>query len=281
MRRPDGIYQSQSASNNQLFTFEIDNSESFSDVSEFLQAKKQMLKFIIKEQITFQGAIKSNLYLECEMINAVQLCNYITANFALYHASDINKHLKASFAKIIREIEECASKESGWSLQEIKALELRTNKFVALRGSLHLRLPDVIRKTEAIITVQNLDNECFKWSVLASIAKNQPQYVEILTKYEDRYKWDMIDFIGNTRFQFVDTFRFMNKPLETLSKILPMEKKVLTGKFSQLEYLSLVTRKGVFPYDYVDSVEKLYERVLPLQASFYNRLNEWAVSDED
>jgi hypothetical protein len=116
MRRPDGVFQSQSASNNQLFTFEIDNSESYSDVNEFLQAKKQMLKFIIKEQLTFQGAIKSNLFLECEMINAVgevQLCNYKTANVALYHASDINGHLKTSFAKIIREIEECASKESG------------------------------------------------------------------------------------------------------------------------------------------------------------------------
>jgi hypothetical protein len=150
MRRPDGIFQSQSASNDQLFTFEIDNSESFSDVNEFLQAKKQMIKFVIKEQITFQGAVKINLFLECEMINAVgevHLCNYKTANFALYHASDINEHLKKSFGKIIREIEECASKESGWSLHKIKNLELRTNKFFSLRGSLHLRLPEVIRKT--------------------------------------------------------------------------------------------------------------------------------------
>jgi hypothetical protein len=197
MRRPDGIYQSQSASNNQLFTFEIDNSESYSDVNEFLQAKKQVLKFIIKEQITFQGAIKSNLFLECEMINAVgelQLCNYKTANAALYHASDINGHLKESFAKIIREIEEYASKESGWSLHEIKTLELRTNRFVPFRGSSYLRLPEVIRKTEAVTNVQNLDNECFKWSILASFASDHSERVENLTQYEDQYKWDMIDF---------------------------------------------------------------------------------------
>jgi hypothetical protein len=66
----------------------------------------------------------------------------------------------------------------------------------------------------------------------------------------------------------------MNKPLETLSIILPMEKKMPTGKFFHPEHLSLVTRKGVFPYDYVDSTEKLYERDLPPQVSFYNRLNE-------
>jgi hypothetical protein len=108
MRRPDGVYQSQSASNDQLFPFEIDNSDSYTDVNECLQAKKQLLKFIIKEQITFQGTIKTNLFLECEMINAVgevQLCKYKTANAARYHAGDINEHLKKSFAKIIREIE--------------------------------------------------------------------------------------------------------------------------------------------------------------------------------
>jgi hypothetical protein len=128
--------------------------------------------------------MKKNLLFECEMINAVgevQLCNYKTANAALYHAGDINEHLKKSFAKIIHEIEECASKESGWSLHENKTLELRTNKFVSLHGSSYLRLPEVIKNTESIINVQNLDNECFKWSVLAAFAKNQPLYVENLT----------------------------------------------------------------------------------------------------
>jgi hypothetical protein len=198
MRRRDGVFQSQSASNNHLYTFKIGNSESYSDVNEFLQATKQMIKFIIKEQLTFQGAIKSNLFLECEMINAVgevQLCNYKTANFALYHASDINEHLKKSFAKVIRKIEECASKESGWSLHEIKTLEHRTNKFVHFRGSSDLRLPEVIKNTESVINVQNLDNECFKWSVLASFVKNHLQYVENLTQYEDRYRWDLIIFL--------------------------------------------------------------------------------------
>jgi hypothetical protein len=197
MRRPDGIYQSQSACNNQLYTFEIDTSESYSDVNEFLQVKKQMLKFIIKEQITFQGAIKSNLFLECEMINAVgeiQLSNYKTANAALYHASDINVHLKKSFAKIVCEIEERSGKESDSSLHEIKNLELRTNKFVSLCGSSYLRLPKDIENTKSFTNVPNNDNECFKWSVLASFTKNHPQYVDNLTQYEDRYNWDMIDF---------------------------------------------------------------------------------------
>jgi hypothetical protein len=65
---------------------------------------------------------------------------------------------------------------------------------VSLRGSTYLRLPEVIKNTESIINVQNEDNEYFKWSVLAAFAKKQPQYVENRTRYEERYKWDMINF---------------------------------------------------------------------------------------
>jgi hypothetical protein len=73
-------------------------------------------------------------------------------------------------------------------------LKLRNNKFGPLRGSSYLRLPEAIRKTESVINVQNHDNECFKWSVLAPFATDKSERVENLTLYEDRYKWDMIDF---------------------------------------------------------------------------------------
>ena len=40
-------------------------------------------------------------------------------------------------------------------------------------------------------------------------------------------------------------------------------------------------RKGVYPYDYVNSLEKLTETSLPLQEEFYNKLNDTDISDED
>ena len=40
-------------------------------------------------------------------------------------------------------------------------------------------------------------------------------------------------------------------------------------------------RKGVYPYDYVDSPVKLTETALPPQAAFYSILNQEAVSSED
>jgi hypothetical protein len=37
----------------------------------------------------------------------------------------------------------------------------------------------------------------------------------------------------------------------------------------------------VYPYDYVDSIEKLNERQLPPKSAFYSKLNDTVISDED
>ena len=37
----------------------------------------------------------------------------------------------------------------------------------------------------------------------------------------------------------------------------------------------------MYPYDYVDSLEKLSDNKLPLKEEFYSRLNNTTISDED
>ena len=44
---------------------------------------------------------------------------------------------------------------------------------------------------------------------------------------------------------------------------------------------NLLTRKGVYPYNYIDSFEKLKETKLPSKEKFYSRLDEKDISDED
>ena len=37
----------------------------------------------------------------------------------------------------------------------------------------------------------------------------------------------------------------------------------------------------VYPYDYVDSVDKLLETAFPPKEAFYSKLNDESISDED
>jgi len=52
-------------------------------------------------------------------------------------------------------------------------------------------------------------------------------------------------------------------------------------EFLEGEELELLLRKGVFPYDYFDSIRKLKETSLPKKEDFYSRLNNCHISDKD
>ena len=47
------------------------------------------------------------------------------------------------------------------------------------------------------------------------------------------------------------------------------------------EKTPLISRKGVYPYDWMNSFVKFSEEKLPPKEKFFNRLNETHISDED
>ena len=59
--------------------------------------------------------------------------------------------------------------------------------------------------------------------------------------------------------RFLDSLRFMNSSLDALVKNLT-DHPILESKFEDNE---LLKKKGVFPYEYLDSFEKLKETKLP------------------
>ncbi|KAF4526571.1 hypothetical protein B566_EDAN009587 [Ephemera danica] len=84
------------------------------------------------------------------------------------------------------------------------------------------------------------------------------------------------------RLLFLDSLRFMSSSLDTLSSNLPKEKMVhLKIMFPDGEERELMTRKGVFCYDYLDDLKKLNDTRLPLKAEFKNTLTDENISDAD
>ena len=67
--------------------------------------------------------------------------------------------------------------------------------------------------------------------------------------------------------RFVDTMRFMASSLEKLVGNLEKEQLVEMKKFFG-EKADLLSRKGVYPYDFMDSFEK-FEEVLPRKDAFF------------
>ena len=74
----------------------------------------------------------------------------------------------------------------------------------------------------------------------------------------------------------------MSSSLDSLTKNLVRGGKKLFGfeDYSELQY-DLLTRKGVYPYEYVNSWNQFNETQLPPIDAFYSNLNMSSISEED
>ena len=81
--------------------------------------------------------------------------------------------------------------------------------------------------------------------------------------------------------RFIDSFKFMATSLNNLVNNLPKDDFNNLKRYYTGEKFNLLTRKGVYPYEYMDSLKKLKETKLPPKEAFYSRLNDEDISDED
>ena len=116
---------------------------------------------------------------------------------------------------------------------------------------------------------------------LEVIAKNKENYISFSAEVEvDSY----IDKEGKElnktiKLRFIDSFKFMASSLDSLVNNLVKEGKKLFGLES--ENYDLLIRKGVYPYEYMDSWDKFNETSLPPIDKFYSKLTGSGISNED
>ena len=88
--------------------------------------------------------------------------------------------------------------------------------------------------------------------------------------------------IKNITFEirFIDSYKFQQASLKYLVSKLEKEDFIFTKKEFK-HNTELLTRKGVYPYDYVNSLSKLDEKKLPPSEKFYSQLDDESISKED
>ena len=85
--------------------------------------------------------------------------------------------------------------------------------------------------------------------------------------------------LGNN-LTFIDSFQFMSSSLDKLVSNLPKDAFKYTSEQFKHNRLNLMIRKGVYPYDFMDSFNKFSEK-LPSKEEFYSQLNDQHISEED
>ncbi|XP_071056220.1 uncharacterized protein [Onthophagus taurus] len=88
--------------------------------------------------------------------------------------------------------------------------------------------------------------------------------------------------INQIKFIFLDSYRFMAASLNELVSNLKSEQLIHTkSHFPNLDQFELVTRKGIYPYDYIDNFDKFNETCLPEKHHFFSMLAKEEISDNN
>ena len=82
-------------------------------------------------------------------------------------------------------------------------------------------------------------------------------------------------------FIFKDSYLFLSKSLDYLTgTIYDNDRISLKQEFGEENY-QLLTKKGIYPYDYFDNTKKYTEEKLPDKKEFFNKINNKDISDDD
>ena len=78
---------------------------------------------------------------------------------------------------------------------------------------------------------------------------------------------------------FLDSYRFLQKGLSDIAKSLDLKDLNITGKY--FDNHELIRQKGVYPYEYINSIERLNETQLPPIEAFYSVLKGESITKEE
>ena len=117
------------------------------------------------------------------------------------------------------------------------------------------------------------------------IAKNTEDYISFSIKVEDDKYIDKkgIERLKEIELRFIDSFKFMSSNFDSL-----VNNPARGGnyhffgfkEYSENQY-KLLTKKGIYPYEYMTDCDKFKETKLPPREAFYSKLNMSGVSEED
>ena len=110
------------------------------------------------------------------------------------------------------------------------------------------------------------------------IKKGQEISINVIAQNAEKY---MAFYIGK-HLSFIDSLTYLNSSLEKLAANLEDKDFIYTKDyFTDPVQFGLVKRKGVYPYDYMDSFSKFNDMELPERKEFYSLLIDKNISEDD
>src|SRR5271157_5394427 len=194
------IRESKSAIKGFAKQYTIDGMEGIDAVSFLNSVRPQVLS-----QISGNPMTKINIVLTCtmervdmrsgEVITAE--CPFVSKTEVVLAGTDVNEIYRNASDKILESMANFQSQGSNWRFKNVVKMDVNTAIYKPLKGKSYIPLPSVLANKNAIINMQNKDDQCFKWCVaraLNPVDKDQERITKNLRIQAKNLNWNDIKF---------------------------------------------------------------------------------------
>ena len=190
------------------------------DILSSLEQKKEKIKKACWFMLKKEKGIQFYLTLQCTMMKTdrdgeimIQKPYFCGATKRLINISQFEDLFQASKDKIWNSFDKWIKEGSGWTIKSVDRIILKMCQYKPLTGSSYIKSPKKIENTMSVVNVQNEDNKCFIWSVLAKLypVKKHSERLANYTKHEMDVKTDGI--VWPMKLDKISKFEEMNEML--------------------------------------------------------------------
>ena len=246
-----------------------------------------------KDVVIYRGEDCIDKFMKC-MFEEVENCQKIIKK-------DFNKPLQMTKEdeEAFRKATHCHICEKKYKKDDLENMPVRDHCHVTgkYRGSAHqkcnLKLQISAEKIKIPVIFHNLKGYDSHFIIqqlgeLVSQGKEgdsdcqgqgqKPISINVIPQNSEKY---MAFYIGK-HLAFIDSLQFMGSSLEKLASNLSEEGFIYTREYFNLDnQFQLMKKKGLYPYDYMDSFSKFNDTQLPRREDFYSLLTDEDISEDD
>lgn len=159
---------------NRILAYRFPKGDFNLNVENYLKEGKMIFRKLLNNNLADNVLIKFNLEIAARYklptspLMTEQDIYHISEMILLSRTDDIDDVLGTQIDVIKTKMSEFQERDSGWTLIQIKWLDLNINKASPIPGSHHITTPLELARKKACINVKNDDVYCFKWSLVAA-----------------------------------------------------------------------------------------------------------------
>ena len=216
---PDDVepeYQDRTAFNKKLFTRQYKHRGS-SDILVTGEKYKAPIKSFVQHYMQKHRSVTFFIVFQCKLLkyNSEGEEEYTEVYFhgknrRLLTLDEFEENYVNAMDTINTKLGNFMTDGSGWMMDSIKHVNLNIAKYTPITGSSYIPTPQCLVKKMALVNVQNEDQNCFLYSVLASVHpnKNNVSRVSSYKKHLNTLKLDGIEMPMATK--DIDKFEKLN-----------------------------------------------------------------------